>query len=139
MTIRQDDQFAGVLMATPTFESAPAAPSATPAHTRGTDAREQPVGDPSVLRRAIGHLLLIVLSFLCVFPIYWMYATSLRAPGDVYSTSPLPWPLSLDHYLEVWHKIPIGQMLLNTFVTATTVALGQLLTSLLAAYALAAW
>ena len=32
------------------------------------------------LKRAPGHLVLIALSFVCVFPLYWMLVTSLRAP-----------------------------------------------------------
>lgn len=90
--------------------------------------------------RAFGsHTVLLVLGILCVIPLYWMYATSFRRPGDVYSLSPLPWPLSIEHYTDAWAKLPIGSLLLNTFVVASASAFGQLLTGLLAAYALGAF
>ncbi|MEB3370969.1 carbohydrate ABC transporter permease [Saccharopolyspora mangrovi] len=98
-----------------------------------------PVGARSRSRAILGHGILGVLGLLCVLPIYWMYATSLRAPGDVFSLSPLPWPLSVDNYAYAWNTIPIGRMLANTLVVALVTALGQLLTGLFAAYAFAVW
>jgi sn-glycerol 3-phosphate transport system permease protein len=98
-----------------------------------------PVGTRSRSRAVLGHVVLGVLGLLCVLPIYWMYATSLRAPGDVLSLSPLPWPLSVDNYLYAWTTIPIGRMLANTLVVALVTAIGQLLTGLFAAYAFAVW
>lgn len=98
-----------------------------------------PVGSRSRSRTILGHVILGVLGLLCVLPIYWMYATSLRTPGDVFSLSPLPWPLSVENYLYAWNTIPIGRMLANTFVVALVTALGQLLTGLFAAYAFAVW
>ncbi|GAA2805650.1 carbohydrate ABC transporter permease [Saccharopolyspora taberi] len=105
-------------------------------------AREQldvPVGSRSRSRAILGNVLLSGLGILCVLPIYWMYATSLRMPGDVFSLSLLPWPLSVDNYADAWRKIPIGLMLSNTFIVALVTALGQLLTGLFAAYAFAVW
>jgi ABC-type glycerol-3-phosphate transport system permease component len=90
-------------------------------------------------RAAVGHLALGLLGVACVFPIYWLYATSLRAPEDVYSLSPFPWPLSLQHYGDAFRVLDIGGLLVNTTVMAVLVALGQLLTGLLAGYGFAAW
>ncbi|MDA3648396.1 carbohydrate ABC transporter permease [Saccharopolyspora indica] len=98
-----------------------------------------PVGSRSRSRAILGNVLLGAMGVLCVLPIYWMYATSLRAPGDVLSLSPLPWPMSVENYTDAWHKIPIGRMLWNTFAVALVTALGQLLTGLFAAYAFAVW
>ncbi|MFJ8815231.1 carbohydrate ABC transporter permease [Amycolatopsis thermoflava] len=86
-----------------------------------------------------GHAVLVVLGVLCVFPIYWLYATSLRQPDDVLSLSPLPWPLSLENYADAASKVDVAGLLVNTTVVALLTALGQLLTGLLAAYAFAAW
>ncbi|PRX51396.1 carbohydrate ABC transporter membrane protein 2 (CUT1 family) [Prauserella shujinwangii] len=96
------------------------------------------VGEPRV-RRLGGHLVLGVLSLACVFPVYWLYATSVRAPGDVYSLSVLPWPLSTASYADAFAKNDVLGMLLNTGVVAVFSALGQLLVALLAAYAFVAW
>ncbi|GAA5069297.1 ABC-type glycerol-3-phosphate transport system permease component [Thermocatellispora tengchongensis] len=99
-----------------------------------------PVGERGgIARRAGGHIMLGLLGLLCVFPIYWLYATSLRAPQDVYELSVLPWPLSLDSYADAMAKNDVAGMLLNTAIVAVLSALGQLLIGLLAAYAFAAW
>ncbi|MFI0424149.1 carbohydrate ABC transporter permease [Spongiactinospora sp. 9N601] len=86
-----------------------------------------------------GHAVLAVVSALSVFPIAWMYLTSLRPASDVYDQSPLPAALTFGNYAYVWQTIPIGRMLVNTFVMAALVSLGQLLVSLFAAYAFTRW
>ncbi len=106
---------------------------------RGHGGTGGPISGRSPVSSFVGHAVLTVLSLACIFPICWMYATSLRRPSDIYSTSVLPWPLSIGNYRHAADMIPIGQMLLNTFVVASLTALGQLLTGLLAAYAFTAW
>ncbi len=90
-------------------------------------------------RPVLGHAALAVLGVLCIFPIYWLYATSFRAPEDIYSLSPFPWPLSGENYAKAFHVLDVGGLLVNTTVMAVGIALGQLLTGLLAGYAFAAW
>lgn len=100
---------------------------------------ETPVGGTSAGRTVLGHVVLALVGVLCAFPIYWLYATSLRAPEDIYSLSPLPWPLSGENYARAFEVLDIGGLLRNTTVMAAGIALGQLLTGLLAGYAFAAW
>ncbi|MEV6099622.1 carbohydrate ABC transporter permease [Nocardia sp. NPDC051981] len=90
---------------------------------------------PDRLRSAGGHVLLAGAAVLCVFPIYWLFATALRRPEDVTSLSPLPWPLSLSNFTDAAHQLDIPRLILNTFVVAALSASGQLLIALLAAYA----
>ncbi|MFD2419720.1 carbohydrate ABC transporter permease [Amycolatopsis pigmentata] len=90
-------------------------------------------------RTVRGHLVLGTLGLLCVFPIYWLYATSLRRPGDILSLRPLPWPLSVANYTDAAAKVDVPGLLGNTVLVALLTAVGQLLTGLLAAYAFAAW
>ncbi|WP_329390929.1 carbohydrate ABC transporter permease [Streptomyces sp. NBC_01716] len=100
---------------------------------------EEPLRDRGTARKAVGHVVLGLMSLGCLFPIYWLYATSVRAPGDVHSLSLLPWPLSLANYADALNKTDMFAMLVNTMIIAVLTALGQLLTGLLAAYAFAAW
>lgn len=102
-------------------------------------APEEPVGERGWARIGGGHVMLLVLSVISLFPIYWLLATSLRRPGDVYDQSPLPWPMTLENYVYAWHAIPLGQMLLNTFVVALLTTAAQLLIALFAAYAFGTW
>ncbi|WP_433505896.1 carbohydrate ABC transporter permease [Pseudonocardia halophobica] len=104
-----------------------------------TDPLDGPVGEGSRLRSLTGHLVLGLLGLACVLPLYWLYATSLRAPEDIYSLTPFPWPLSTAGYAEAWTALDVPRLLVNTIVMAAMIALGQLLTGLLADYAFAAW
>lgn len=89
------------------------------------------------LRTAGSHALLVLTALVCVFPIYWLFATALRRPEDVNSLSPVPWPLSLANYADAAHKVDIAGLLANTFFVATLSAAGQMLVALLASYAFA--
>ncbi|MCL9758701.1 carbohydrate ABC transporter permease [Frankia sp. AiPa1] len=87
----------------------------------------------------VGHVALALLGIVCVFPIYWMYTTSLRRPQDVYKLTVLPWPLSTSSYSQALDQLDLARLMLNTTIVAILTAAGQLLTSLLAAYAFAVW
>ena len=86
-----------------------------------------------------GHVVLIVICVVTLFPIYWMAITSLRPANEIFSNSPVPRHVTFKNYTFVWEHIPLARMLANTFVMATLVMLSQVLTSILAAYAFARW
>ncbi|NEK16076.1 ABC transporter permease subunit [Rhizobium leguminosarum] len=107
----------------PTTPSRPPAYATLPARTRGAGV----------------HLMMIVLSLLAIFPLYWMVATSLRAENDIFSTTLWPSAPSLENYAFVLTKMPMLRILMNTMGVAAATALLQVLTGLLAAYALVRW
>lgn len=88
---------------------------------------------------AVGHIVLVVLAVFSIFPVYWMFATALRAPENALDQTLLPWPLSFENFAYVWNTIPIAGMLLNTFGMALILAVAQLLIAVLAAYGFAMW
>lgn len=85
------------------------------------------------------HALLLPLALVCVFPIYWMVVTSLRAENEIYSLSLWPSNASLHNYAYVLKAIPIGKMLFNTFYVSVASTVLQVLTGLMAAYVCARW
>lgn len=87
----------------------------------------------------VGHLILIALGLLCLFPVYWMFATSLRPVNDIFGRGLVPLHVTLANYRAVFAQTPIARMLFNTFAMAALVAVCQTVTSLLAAYAFARW
>jgi len=95
------------------------------------------VGDR--LRVTAGHAVLGGLALLSIFPVYWMFVTSMRPANAIFERSLLPTPLSAENYRYVWDAIPIGRMLLNTFQMAVMQTVAQMMTALLAAYAFARW
>ena len=94
---------------------------------------------PSSTHRLVTHVALGLLALASVFPIYWMFATSLEPPSTVLDQSLLPGGLTLDNYTEVFRTIPMGRMLLNTFRMAFLQTAVQLFTALCAAYAFGRW
>jgi len=91
------------------------------------------------LRVISSHAVLVVLSVVCLAPIYWMLATSLKPPTDIFDRALIPTSVSFENYAFVWQNVPMGRMLLTTFLMAALQTVGQLLTSLLAAFAFARW
>lgn len=86
-----------------------------------------------------GHAVMIGLSFVCLFPVYWMLVTSLRPENAIFETGLWPSAPSLDNYAYALRAIPVATMLWNTFVVSAVVTVLQLVTALLAAYAFARW
>lgn len=91
------------------------------------------------LQRVRGHVILTVVALACAFPIYWLFATSLRRPGDVASLAPVPWPLSIENYADAAQKVDLLGLLVNTFGVAAASSIAQLLIALLASYAFATY
>jgi sn-glycerol 3-phosphate transport system permease protein len=91
------------------------------------------------LNSAAGHLVMVLMSIFCLFPVYWMVVTSLRPANAIFETSLWPTTMSLDNYVYALNAIPIVQMLINTLVVSVVVTVIQLFTGLLAAYAFARW
>lgn len=72
-----------------------------------------------------------------MIPFLWMFSTSLKQPGAVF-TVPLQWlprPVVFGHYREIWQVVPFGWFFLNSVVVAICVTVGHVLTSAWAAYA----
>jgi len=85
------------------------------------------------------HAVMIVLSFVSIFPIYWMIVTSLRPENEIFSTALWPSDPTFDNYLFVLTRVPMLPMLFNTTIVAAATALLQITTGVLAAYALVRW
>ena len=86
-------------------------------------------------------LLLLVLGLVAavqVFPLYWMLTTSVKPESAIFAPglNLLPVPFTWGNYLRIWQSLPLLRFFLNSLLVAAAVTAGQLLTSLLAAYAL---
>lgn len=75
-----------------------------------------------------------------LFPLFWLFSTSVKSPTeDIFGFPPELWPSqpTLGNFQKVWQNYPFGQYLLNsTIVAALTVSI-NLLFCALAAYPLA--
>lgn len=96
-----------------------------------------------ILKREIGkvckHALLIFMAFIAVFPLYWMLISALKDSGEIFSSSLWPTRPTLENYQLAVEQIPIFRMLLNSILVSLTITAGQIITSVLTAYALIRW
>ncbi|MCV9999654.1 carbohydrate ABC transporter permease [Pararhizobium sp. YC-54] len=88
-----------------------------------------------VLRAPFGHGVMIILSLICLLPVYWMIVSSLRPANALLDGAFWPSTITLENYSYALRAIPIGSMLVNTVIVSVAVTAFQLLTGLLAAYA----
>jgi sn-glycerol 3-phosphate transport system permease protein len=88
--------------------------------------------------RAVGrYAVLIVVSFVVLFPIYTTVIAALK-PGNKVLVHPLlPDGFTLDVLREAWTDGHLGRYMLNSIVVAVIVTVAQVVTSVLAAYAFA--
>ena len=97
---------------------------------------------PASTRRAARWLLAITsiaIGLLMLLPIIWMLFTAFKPESDIVSAPPTLWPreLTLEHFSEVWERIPVARLYVNTIVFAGSVTIISLLFDSMAAYALA--
>lgn len=85
--------------------------------------------------------LALALAALYLFPLYWMYVTSLKSGSEIYANPPTFWPVAPDVgiYPAVWSGRAMGTFLGNSMyiaagVTAITVLLGTGCAYVLARY-----
>jgi sn-glycerol 3-phosphate transport system permease protein len=107
--------------------------------TRGALEREVPntFDSPRGIRKFGRYLLLAIVAFIVIFPIYTTIVASLK-PGDRVFVNPLiPEDLTLEPIREAWSSGRLGRYLVNSFVVASIVTAAQVVTSVLSAYAFA--
>ncbi|WP_193103798.1 carbohydrate ABC transporter permease [Brachybacterium sp. FME24] len=80
-----------------------------------------------------------VVATIAVFlvPIYWLFSSSLKPSGDIYSW-PLQWiptQLTLDNFVSAWNSAPFDRFFLNSIVTTAVGTLLELTLAILCAYA----
>lgn len=90
-------------------------------------------------RRSWGaRLLVAAFAAFALLPAYWMLLTASRPQSAIYSLSPTPWPLSLEHFVVAWQQLNVPRLAANTAMVATAGAVLQLIVTTLAAYGLCA-
>ena len=89
--------------------------------------------------RVLNYVLLGVLFLVLLFPVYFGFIGSFMSPSDINTFPPRLWPTSgfvAENYAHALDVIPLARQYLNSAAVAVLVVLGQLVTSVLAAYAL---
>jgi ABC-type glycerol-3-phosphate transport system permease component len=92
----------------------------------------------TILRKILEYGLLVLASFIVLFPLFFSLSISLQ--GETIAPTLLPDFSKLDwsSFGDAFKREPnLGRWIINSFVVATSVTVGQVVTSSLAAYALA--
>ena len=81
----------------------------------------------------------LAISAVMLLPLVWMLLTSFKPEGDIVTFPPRLFPrhVTLQNYIDVWHRIPFARLYLNTIVFAGCVTILSLIFDSMSAYALA--
>lgn len=81
----------------------------------------------------------ILIALLMLLPIVWLVFTAFKPESDIVTYPPTLWPreFTLEHFVDVWERIPFAQLYVNTIIFAGGVTIISLLLDSMAAYALA--
>ena len=92
----------------------------------------------SVYRVGLYLLLLVGCAFM-LFPFFWMITTSFKSPREVMQMPPqwIPSHWMWSNYAKAWSVAPFGRYFFNSFFMAITTTTGEVVTTILAAYAFA--
>jgi len=109
-------------------------------------ARTHPPGTTRALRRATSdpvrllvYILLTLAGVLSLFPLYWLFATSLTPQQFVIKVPPelIPRDLTFQNYQRLFGTTPVIRWLINTLLIAGTITIFHLLFDSMAGYAFA--
>ena len=85
------------------------------------------------------HLLLYFLAIIMILPFLWMLSTSFKSPTEVFSI-PIKWfpeDFNFDNYKKAITSFPFIKFMFNSIIVTAAIIAGQLVTSVMAAYAFA--
>ncbi len=82
------------------------------------------------------HIFLIATAVTCLFPLFWMFRSSLMSLDTIFTDKSLiPSPLNFGNYIKAWVTGGFGIYLLNSVFYTVTVVAGIVLVASLAAFA----
>lgn len=72
-----------------------------------------------------------------MFPFFWMISTSFKTQFEAIKIPPIMWPkeLQLSNWVDAWDSAPFARYFFNSVFVAIVTTTGQILTSILAAFA----
>lgn len=82
------------------------------------------------------HLFLLTVALSCIFPLLWMVSSSLKTQETIFSdVSLIPKEWHFENYYLAWKEGGFGRYFLNSIIYTTSVVIGIIIISSLAAYA----
>ncbi|MFC2082819.1 carbohydrate ABC transporter permease [Candidatus Bipolaricaulota bacterium] len=77
--------------------------------------------------------------FIMLLPFYWMLTTAFKTEAEALRSPPqwIPTSFQWRNFIDAWNSAPFGWYFFNSFFMAITTTLGEVFTTILAAYAFA--
>lgn len=88
--------------------------------------------------KIIIYIILILFSFIMLFPFYWMVVSSLKSSVEIVQRPPTLIPLhpTLENYAQVFEHVPIGRYFFNSIIVALSCLVASMYTTITGAFAL---
>ena len=85
------------------------------------------------------YILIVLGALSMLLPFFWMISTSLKTPGEAVAMPPvwIPKIFRIENFKNALSMAPFGRYFMNSLLVTTISAVGELLTTILAAYAFA--
>lgn len=110
---------------------------------RSTRMYEESAGRMTLGQRISIYAFLVFGAISMAAPFLWMFTTSLKEPGAVFSYHKVWWhdwiPATFlwENYVKAWRAVPFARFYLNSIIVVACTTIGQVATSAMAAYAFA--
>lgn len=93
--------------------------------------------EKSVFSKTFIYIMLAIGAIFILLPFLWMVSTSLKAPNEVMIVPPkwIPDHPLWENYKEALSSAPFKRYLLNSVIVTTCITIGELITTILGAYA----
>lgn len=86
----------------------------------------------------IAHAILITVALSCIFPVFWMFTSSIKSQDEIFTTmNLLPEKPMWQNYAQAWTKAEFGRYFLNSVIYTVLGVFGIVFISSLAAYGFA--
>lgn len=93
----------------------------------------------SSLSKVLYYVVMIVLSFFMVLPLFWMITTSLKDSGAL-TAIPIEWipkKVTLDSFRKLFEIFPFGKAFLNSIIVSVSITIVNVFSACMAAYVFA--
>jgi len=89
-------------------------------------------------RKLLVHALLILSILLIGFPLYYAFVISTQSMDEATQTPQKLWPSTylVENYSEIWNRLDMGKLLMNSTIVALAVSLGKIAISIISAFAI---
>ncbi|MBU3851925.1 MAG: carbohydrate ABC transporter permease [Candidatus Paralactobacillus gallistercoris] len=90
-----------------------------------------------IISKILIYAIVILGAITMLIPFFWMISTSLKSGPETIKIPPIwiPKVFRWSNYVAAWHAAPFGQYFINSIIVTVVTTVGQLFTSILAAFA----